>query len=85
MKRNPISLLGLLILGVVIVSPFIVQAAESASKPKLKLFDGKAKLLLVNGYSTSFHWPKVLQAKLDKHFDGKRIPFERMVLPETQT
>ncbi len=39
---------------------------------RLRLFDGKPKTFVVNGYSTSFHWPKILQRKLDRHF-GKRV------------
>jgi hypothetical protein len=50
------------------------SAIASADEPTtLKLFDGTPKVLVVNGYSTSFHWPKILQQKLDRHFDGKRI------------
>lgn len=53
---------------------YIAVAAEEKSGPggKFKLFDGKPKTFVVNGYSTSFHWPKILQRKLDRHF-GKRV------------
>lgn len=30
-------------------------------------------LIVVNGYSTSFRWPRILQRKLDKQFGGKRV------------
>jgi len=52
----------------------VASAAEEKSAPgtTLRLFDGKAKTFVVNGYSTSFHWPKILQRKLDRHF-GKRV------------
>ncbi len=36
-------------------------------------FDGKPRTFVVNGYSTSFQWPELLQRKLDKYFDGQRI------------
>ncbi|QDT03781.1 EF hand [Rubripirellula lacrimiformis] len=36
-------------------------------------FDGKPRTFVVNGYSTSYHWPAMLQRKLDRYFDGKRI------------
>ena len=35
------------------------------------IFDGQAKLLVVNGYSTSFRWPAMLQRKLDRYFEGE--------------
>ena len=37
----------------------------------LKILNGDARLIVVNGYSTSFQWPTVLQAKLDRFFGGK--------------
>lgn len=36
-------------------------------------FDGKPRTFVVNGYSTSFHWPEMLQRKLDRYFDGKQV------------
>jgi hypothetical protein len=44
------------------------------SRPaKIKLFDGKPKILVVNGGSTSLAWPRVLQRKLDRYFDRRRV------------
>jgi acetyl esterase/lipase len=40
---------------------------------KVKIFDGTEKVVVVNGYSTSFHWPSILQRKLDRHFNDKRV------------
>lgn len=34
---------------------------------ELRLFDGRPKTFVVNGYSTSFRWPDVLQRKLDRY------------------
>ena len=48
-------------------------SAQQSSNRELKLFDGEPKTFVVNGYSTSFQWPKILQRKLDKYFDGKRV------------
>ena len=52
------------------------SAAGGRTKPdsnKIKIFDGKPRVIIVNGYSTSFHWPALLQTKLDRHFGGKRV------------
>jgi thiol-disulfide isomerase/thioredoxin len=50
----------------------LLTTPEFVSKPGSIFFDGKPKLIVVNGYSTSFNWPKVLQRKLDRYF-GQRI------------
>lgn len=39
----------------------------------LEILDDKPKTIVVNGYSTSFHWPDLLQQKLDNYFGGQRI------------
>lgn len=52
------------------------SAANNRNKlanDKIKIFDGKPRVIVVNGYSTSFHWPALLQTKLDRHFGGKRV------------
>jgi hypothetical protein len=43
-----------------------------------RLFDGKPKVLVVNGYSTSFRWPRILQRKCDRYFGGRRVLTVRM-------
>ncbi len=50
-----------------------VRAEDGASTMVFRVFDGKPKTIVVNGYSTSFHWPKILQRKLDRYFDGKQL------------
>jgi len=40
---------------------------------QIKIFDGRPKTIVVNGYSTSLRWPDLLQRKLDRHFDRKRV------------
>lgn len=47
------------------------QGRITSEKPRI--FDGKSKVIIVNGYSTSFHWPAILQKKLDRYFDGKHV------------
>ncbi len=52
------------------------SATDDLIKPandKMKIFDTSPKVIVVNGYSTSFHWPDILQRKLDRYFDGKRV------------
>ena len=54
----------------------IFTAGHSQCKANNKaynIFDGKPKVIVVNGYSTSFQWPRILQRKLNRYFNGKRI------------
>jgi hypothetical protein len=44
-----------------------------AGEVNAKLFSGKPVLVVVNGYSTSYHWPAMLQRKLDRYHEGKRV------------
>jgi hypothetical protein len=50
----------------------LLCAGASAKAPpsRLPILDGESKLLLINGYSTSFHWPEILQRKLERHAGG---------------
>jgi len=48
-------------------------AVGGLASEKLKIFDGTPRVIVVNGYSTSFKWPDILQDKLDRYFDGKRV------------
>ena len=48
-------------------------ASRAASQPAVRIFSGRPRLIVVNGYSTSFRWPKLLQAKLDRYFEGRRV------------
>jgi hypothetical protein len=55
-----------------------LQGASPAQHPPkhdtpLVIFDGSPKPIVVNGYSTSFRWPALLQEKLDHHTGGKRL------------
>ncbi len=43
-----------------------ISEPDGRGKPdgeKLKIFDGKSKLIIVNGYSTSFRWPGGVSSK----------------------
>lgn len=48
-------------------------AEDAAADKPIKILSGQPRLVVVNGYSTSFRWPKILQGKLDRFFDGKRV------------
>ena len=50
--------------------PDAVSADATHSLPWL---DGIEKSILINGYSTSYAWPDMLQDMLDEHTDHKRI------------
>ncbi len=66
-----------LAIGLLLAAAFVAvlcAAAAGAEEPvdtPRRTFDGEPKVLLVNGYSTSFHWPKVLQRKLDRLAGGR--------------
>ena len=56
---------AMLVLLVAIMCTFIAGGLTSvlvgqngSAAKKLKLFDGKPKVIIVNGYSTSFQWPR---------------------------
>ncbi|MDP6037572.1 MAG: hypothetical protein QGG64_03405 [Candidatus Latescibacteria bacterium] len=40
-------------------------------KDSFRIFSDEPRLLIVQGYSTSFHWPHLLKGKLDRHFNGQ--------------
>ena len=50
----------------------LVFATEKQTESRQRILDETPKLLVVNGYSTSFQWPRFLQRKLDRHF-GRRV------------
>lgn len=47
--------------------------SAAAEDNKIKILDGTPKTIVVNGYSTSFRWPAILQRKLDRYFGYKRV------------
>ena len=67
-----LSLAALLIVSG--VAPAAAPTLAASAKGKgIRIFDGAEKVLVVNGYSTSFLWPLMLQRKLDRYFAGKRV------------
>jgi len=62
----------LLISSMVIIACCYSSACEAGEK-EFKIFSAQPRLIIVNGYSTSFHWWAFLQHKVDRYFDGKRI------------
>ena len=63
---------SVLLLGCLVVCASLpIARAQEQIRPKV--LDGKPKAFVVCGYSTSFQWPDMLQAKLDRLSDGKRV------------
>ena len=54
-----------LIWFVLTISPVVGQDTSNSG---FRIFDGKPKTIVVNGYSTSFQWPKILQRKLEVEY-----------------
>jgi len=65
----------IMVIGILIFSTFapVLADEDSSSAERVRIFDGKPKVIVVNGYSTSFRWPALLQRKLDRYFDGQRV------------
>jgi len=49
----------------------LLGAPAGAEAPRV--LDGEEKSILVNGYSTSYAWPDMLQEMLDDHAGGERV------------
>ncbi len=49
-----------------------IDGPRSAAVKRGEL-DGREKTILVNGYSTSYAWPAMLQDMLDEHAGGRRV------------
>ncbi len=47
--------------------------AVTAPAGAVAVLDGREKSILVNGYSTSYAWPDMLQEMLDEHAGGQRV------------
>ncbi|MCK4300047.1 MAG: SGNH/GDSL hydrolase family protein, partial [Planctomycetes bacterium] len=64
---------GLVVCMAVMLVAVTVHSAESDvdSEPS-KVFSGEPKLIVVTGYSTSFHWWAFLQRKIDRYTEGER-------------
>ncbi len=55
----------------------LATASTSATETvtPLRIFSGEPRLIVVNGYSTSNHWPHLFKRKLDR-FLGENHPLE---------
>ena len=71
--KNRVKTAAVLVLICIISAGSFASEAEKAAGQKVKIFDGKSKVIVVNGYSTSFQWPRMLQEKLDRYTGGKRV------------
>lgn len=70
-KRQLIAVFAVIFIFVACASA-VAQRGGAGSR-RIKIFDGKSKVIVVNGYSTSFGWPGILQNKVDRYFGGKRV------------
>lgn len=55
---------------------YVLRKHESRGSPSAQShewLDGAEKTLLINGYSTSYAWPAMLQDMLDEHSGGSRV------------
>ena len=66
-------MLLLFIAGIIFFTTAASTGEDQTDRSIYRIFDRKKKTIIVNGYSTSFNWPKVLQKKLDLYHRGKRI------------
>ena len=52
---------------------YALAQQSKADERRLRILDDKARTIIVNGYSTSFKWPSILEKKLDEMYDSKRV------------
>ncbi len=65
---------SLYLLAFSLVSIFgFVSAPVSQAQLVPELFSGERRLFVANGYSTTRHWPDVLQRKLNRYYNGEQI------------
>ena len=71
--KSSVLMLLLFIAGIIFFTTAASTGEDQTDRSIYRIFDRKKKTIIVNGYSTSFNWPKVLQKKLDLYHRGKRI------------
>ena len=70
MKRHKPSVQTWLACGLfLLISLLPAQLTSAQSTPEI--FSGERRLIVANGYSTTRHWPDVLQRKLDRYYGGR--------------
>ena len=67
-----------LTLCAVLAAAALFSSDCSKFKPRAQLdrpliFSGTSCVLVVNGYSTSFHWWEILQRKIGRYMEGERV------------
>jgi hypothetical protein len=81
MQNNRRTISRTALLWLVAAWPLAAEEPQSQAGPApFKIFSGAPRLLIVNGYSTSAHWPDNLQRKLDRYFNGRRVIEVRKVI-----
>lgn len=48
-------------------------SSPASAQDTPELFSGERRLVVANGYSTTRHWPDVLQRKLNRYYNGEQI------------
>ena len=73
--RSPLAVLMALALGAIAGCATTTNntADADASADRAPVLDGTEKSILVNGYSTSYAWPDMLQDMLDEHAGDRRV------------
>lgn len=66
---STLALLSCALAGALVSAP----APTPSSSETLKIFSGEPRLVVVHGYSTSFHWWAMLQRKIDRFRPGERV------------
>ncbi len=59
--------------GVLLILCAAVLSEGPPTAGELKVFSGEPRLIVVHGYSTSFHWWAFLQRKIDRYTEGPRL------------
>ncbi len=67
----PFLAVSFLALGFNLLTFTAVLPASAQNTPEL--FTGERRLVVANGYSTTRHWPDVLQRKLNRYYNGEQI------------
>jgi len=68
-----IAILSGMVSGCAASDPKSHASGSGATASGAGELDGREKTILVNGYSTSYAWPAMLQDMLDEHAGGRRV------------
>jgi len=56
-----------------LLSSSVRSTGTEDPRDTISIFSGEPRLIIVNGYSTSFHWWAFLQRKIDRYMPGERV------------